>query len=140
MVTSVFWIVYASLIVCIAGLAALSLYVLQSALRKSYAAQTKELREWVEASQRKFQHIVLEEMDKRLEARIQEFESRLTEASNKRIAAIANKMAAFSDTQGKKLLEEIEAGNNRLLRRMEQNAQSGNGRTHSSMTVPPQAY
>ena len=79
MISTGFWIVYLTLVVLIAGLAALTLYVAQSALRKSFAYQEETLKRLMDVQARELRAEVGQEVAKHLDDRLAVLEARLAE-------------------------------------------------------------
>ena len=87
MISSGFWIVYGTLVVLITGLAALTLYVAQSALRKSFKYQEDTLIKLLREQERHLRKEVVEQMEARIDERLDEgfksVELRLAEINGK---------------------------------------------------------
>lgn len=96
MISSGFWIVYGTLVVLIAGLAALTLYVAQSAIRKSFKFQEETMKRLLQDQERHLRKELMDQLtdplDKvaaQLEEGFKSIELRLAEVNGKLDRAMA---------------------------------------------------
>lgn len=107
MVSSVFWVVYATLIVLIAGAVALSLYAIQSALNKNFKAQDESLKKTLDEWRQEADKTLLAKVEEHLAARDAELLVLLQDEQKRTVYEAANKLAAFQEKKTQALIQDL---------------------------------